>query len=269
MMGMGLLLDALGSSLCRHRSGRVGRAVASRIERLYKRTFNLDNFDPHSNGEYGLFERMDLRQREGVIFDVGANAGDWAVRAARCFPRCSIHCFEPSPATCERLRQNIAANHLGGRVHVNALGLSDAAAELTFYEHADSTLCGSINWHPDRTVRETRCAVVRGDDYCRERSIEAIDFLKVDVEGTEFSVLKGFSSLIAKGGVSVIQFEYGAFAPQQRILVRDFYEFLGDGYEIGRILPSRVEFADYSGLMETATFSNYVAVRRDRPCLLR
>jgi hypothetical protein len=153
-------------------------------------------------------------------------------------------------------------------VRVNPFGLSDAAGELTFYEYDDHTLCSSTNWFPSRAVRQGRLPVVRGADYCREHGITSVAFLKVDVKGAELRVLRGFAPLLERGAVAMIQFEYGAFAPQQRVLLRDFYELLGEGYRVGRIFPTWVAFADYSSLMETSSFANYLAVRKEALGLL-
>ncbi len=46
-----------------------------------------------------------------------------------------------------------------------------------------------------------------GKNYIEENKIEQIDFLKIDVEGFELKVLKGFGEHLSK--VKYIQFEYG------------------------------------------------------------
>jgi FkbM family methyltransferase len=262
------VVDVLGAMVSRSR-GKLGRYAAAKLERLYKRAFNYDVFDAAANGEYALLRRVALGEAPCTVLDVGANVGDWAIPAARAWPGASVHCFEVSPTTCEQLRTNVQKNGLEGRVRINPFGLSDAAGELTFYECDDSTLCSSTNWHPSRTVREGRLPVVRGADYCVEHGIKSVAFLKVDVEGAELQVLRGLAPLIERGAVAMVQFEYGAFAPQQRVLLRDFYELLGNDYRVGRIFPTHVAFADYSSLMETSSFTNYLAVRKEVLGLLR
>jgi FkbM family methyltransferase len=262
------LVNAVGAMVSRSR-GRLGRYAAARLERLYKRAFNYDVFDSAANGEYALLWRVALGAAPCTVLDVGANVGDWALQAARAWPAAEIRCFEVSPPTCEQLLTNVRKDGLEGRVLVNPFGLSDGTGELTFYEYDDNSLCSSTNWHPSRSVRENRLPVLRGADYCREQGIDSVAFLKVDVEGAELRVLSGFAPLIERGGVTMIQFEYGAFAPQQRMLLRDFYELLGASYRVGRIFPNRVAFADYSDLMETSSFANYLAVRKEALGLLR
>lgn len=51
-----------------------------------------------------------------------------------------------------------------------------------------------------------QCAVRRAADYLIERSIERVDFVKIDAEGMDLKVIKGFDGTIAS--VRLIQFEY-------------------------------------------------------------
>ena len=261
------LVDVVGGLVARGR-GRLGRCAAAKIERLYKRALNYDVFDARANGEYALLRRLRLGEGGRTVFDVGANVGEWSLQAARAWPGAVVHCFEVCPTTCEKLRQAVTEAGLAERVKVNPFGLSDAAGELTFYEYDDSSLCSSTNWHAGRASHADRRPVLRGDDYCRDNGIDAIDFLKIDVEGAELAVLRGLAGLLGRGAVTAVQFEYGAFAPQQRILLRDFYDLFGKDYRVGRILPAGVAFADYSGLMETSSFSNFLALRKDALGLL-
>lgn len=50
---------------------------------------------------------------------------------------------------------------------------------------------------------QSREEVVRVEllnSYCQRAEIQAIDFLKIDVEGHELEVLKGAADMLAKGG---------------------------------------------------------------------
>jgi hypothetical protein len=64
--------------------------------------------------------------------------------------------------------------------------------------------------------------------------------------------------------VSCIQFEYGAFSIETRVLLADYYKLLADRYWIGKLFPTHVEFADYHWMMETFRFANFVCVDRSR-----
>ena len=72
---------------------------------------------------------------------------------------------------------------------------------------------------------------------------------------------------IDAGRLSCIQFEYGAFSIETRMLLADYYKLLADRYWIGKLFPTYVEFTDYHWTMETFRFANFVCVDRSRPDL--
>ena len=91
--------------------------------------------------------------------------------------------------------------------------------------------------------------------------IQAIDFLKIDVEGMEHMVLKGSRERLK--GVRCIQFEYGVFNITSRFLLRDFFTFLEPlGFTIGKIYPDHVEFFDYHFVRENFMGNNSLAVQK-------
>lgn len=51
-----------------------------------------------SDGEFSLLERT-IGMNFDTIFDVGANVGRWAQKAAEVHPNATIHCFEIVPDT--------------------------------------------------------------------------------------------------------------------------------------------------------------------------
>jgi hypothetical protein len=91
--------------------------------------------------------------------------------------------------------------------------------------------------------------------------ITGIDFLKVDVEGMEERVLKGFAGMLALGAIKIIQFEYGYVNAVTKFLLRDFYEMLRP-YDmvIGKIYPTYVDFREYKLNHEDFLGPNFLAV---------
>ncbi len=92
-----------------------------------------------------------------------------------------------------------------------------------------------------------------------EQNIEYVDYVKIDVEGMDLQVIKGFEDLLRK--VRVVQFEYGIFNISSHDLLADFCRYLnGNGFIVGKIFPKYVSFFEYDFHMENFHGSNYVAV---------
>ena len=62
------------------------------------------------------------------------------------------------------------------------------------------------------------------DGCCQRAEIQAIDFIKIDVEGHELEVLRGTTDILAKGGIRFIQFEYGGCNMDARVLLKDLFD---------------------------------------------
>jgi hypothetical protein len=134
-----------------------------------------------------------------------------------------------------------------------------------FAEHPQLTC--DMPRHSHATATTFTAELMAGDDYVRQRDLGTIDFLKIDVEGAEHLVLKGFRETLEARRIQCVQFEYGAFSIQTRVLLADYYDALGRNYWIGKIFPGSVEFRDYHWTMENFRFANFLGVSRSRPDL--
>jgi FkbM family methyltransferase len=218
--------------------------------------------DIEKNGE--LYIIKSLKQNYGdqkvIVFDVGANRGQYTNLINKHLNNSTIHCFEIVPQTFNILTKNLSLNT---NIILNNFGLSDTdrIEQVTWFPNSDSG--SSINALPwQSNSDQVECQVISGDSYCQKNSIDQIDLLKIDTEGHELSVLKGFKNLIKSGQISVIQFEYGFTYIPSRTTLGDIYELLMPyGYSIGRLYPNGVEFKQYD-LFEDETFKagNYIAI---------
>ena len=221
----------------------------------------------HANGERHLLDRLGPANFH-TAFDVGANSGDWLMGCLAAWPECRAHAFEVAPLTFERLQDRVAESACQDRATLNPCGLSDTARRQTMFYFPD---------HPELTCAQPRFETLRsvpfeaqlltGDDYAASNAIAAIDFLKIDVEGAEHRVLRGFSGYLAARQIHCVQFEYGAFSTQTRFLLGDYYALLSERYWIGKIYPAYVDFRDYDWTMEDFRFANYCGVSKLRPGL--
>jgi FkbM family methyltransferase len=221
-----------------------------------------------TNGERHLL--LQLRNSDiRVLFDVGANVGNWSKMAAVVFPAAQIHCFEISAATFAVLSERLG--NKAGCV-LNNIGLSQTVGEVMFNDcatHSELTSIEPVLWHP--TTR-TKGRVTTGAAYASERGVDHIDFLKIDTENHDFFVLKGFDDLFRAGKVRFIQFEYGRGSIDTKKLLKDYYDLLqGHGFVVGKVYPRYIDFRNYSydSWDEDFTGPNYLAVKKSEVVALR
>lgn len=234
---------------------RFASATCAKLARAYLTAFLNRDYDLRQNGETWLLENLtDL----SVIFDVGANRGEWSTAARFFHPGAEIHAFEIAPATRIFLRKSAVASI----VHDCGLGDGERSVEFAFYpEHPDiSTVVLNKKINLNKTFEMMSVPIRRGDTICREFRIDCISLLKIDVEGAEDQVLHGFSDMLGSSGIRIIQFEYGISNIFSRFLLKDFYNLLSEQYVIGKLFPYWVEFKDYDPIDEDFRGPNFVAV---------
>lgn len=132
-----------------------------------------------------------------TFVDVGANIGYFSILAGRLTgENGQVIAFEPERENFSLLEYNIKLNNLD---HVTAaqLALSSESGTADLYLNknnlGDHQLFPSKN---DSTRTTSKITLALGDDQLAD--IKQIDFLKVDTQGSEYHVLKGLSSVIAR-----------------------------------------------------------------------
>lgn len=129
-----------------------------------------------------------------VIFDCGANIGLAALFFKWMYPQSEVYAFEPDLETYSVLKQNVEGNGLAG-VHLYNAALSDTCGTADFYvDHArPGSPRMSLNYQrmPKDTV--TVATLALSEVIRKELPDKEIDFLKIDVEGAEETVLGDLS----------------------------------------------------------------------------
>ena len=230
------------------------------------------DYDHNYNGERWLVQSLAGQDRLKTVFDVGANHGDWTAMILEANPEVKVHCFEICPPTFEKLAAHFSAkNEKNCNVILNAFGLSDSESEIkvNYLPEGDS---GStiIEVASPHRVKIIDAKVMRGQDYCTKNNIHSIDLLKIDVEGAEHLVLRGFEDMLTPAKVPVVQFEYGMGNILTKYLLRDFHAFFESrGYKVGKLFPTSVRFREYRLEDENFRGPNYVAASPEIAGLLK
>ncbi len=251
----------LGALVARYRQSFLVRKVAGFCRR-YLGWYGNFSYDLRTNGEAFVLETLGSFQPR-VLFDVGANVGEWSIVAKAHCPGAEVHAFEIAKPTFEILVAN--TGHLPG-MHCQNVGLSDVAGPIRIrYYAALPALTTSTDYPHPLAFTELGAEVVTGDEYAARHGIEHIDLLKIDVEGMEEQVLNGFQRMLARKAVDLVQFEYGRVSIVNRFLLRDFCNFFRErDYVVGKVFPNYVDFRDYELEDEDFMGPNFLACREEK-----
>jgi FkbM family methyltransferase len=256
----------------------------SRLQQLWSRLNTLAIFGMNyggggcveSSGEEWVLSNVVARACEGmtepIVFDVGANIGDYSMLVRRHLPSALIYAFEPAEPVYRQLTQNLNAR---GDVKAKSynIGFSDAEKDVELYSYAiegrEISLLASLDRRLPTQVLETRISSSERiqtktiDGFCADNAIDRIDFLKLDVEGHELAILRGAGRLLASGAISMIQFEFGPANIYSRTYFYDFWSLLSGDYDLYRIIPrGMVPIRFYGEHREVFLTTNYLAVLR-------
>ena len=167
--------------------------------------------------EYNEVVAMKEYLRSGIsvsdgdtVIDVGANVGIFAMHLLRGVPGLTIHAIEPVPDMFEVLKSNMARYpHRPVYLHNIAIGAGvDSTLEIVLYPHltGNATACPEVTQMQRESLSghltaeeiaylytEERVTVpcTTLSSFFRNHSIEHIDLLKIDTEGSEINILSG------------------------------------------------------------------------------
>ena len=149
--------------------------------------------------------------------------------------------------------------------------MSDAPGEVTLHHYDQAPALTTVTDYPHPYASQAlRARVVRGDDFLEQLGVSHVDLLKIDVEGMEDKVLRGFERLLRERAVDLVQFEYGRVNIISHFLLSDFHAlFQSYGYRVGKLYPDGVEWRAYTLADEDFRGPNYLACREDRSDLLQ
>ncbi len=244
---------------------RLGRHILNRAA-------GENNGDPRCNGESLVRDQAcrHLAGRPVIVFDIGANVGDWSLDISRRLtPGSTIYAFEPCGGTFERLCRRTAARPANIDIVPVRAGCGASQGHASLHVHGE--LAGSNSVFDRQTLHDARPAttedivVCQVDAFCRERGVAEIDVMKLDVEGAELDVLAGCRQQLARQAIGCIQFEYGGtWIDAKRFLMEAFSLLQPLGYTLGKIHPAGVRFQSrYEASHENFQYANWLAVRED------
>lgn len=153
--------------------------------------------------------KLGLTKKNPVIYDCGANIGISCLYFKRLFPDCTLKAFEADPTIYAMLVSNVQRNLPANNVEFynQAVWIDNEGVEFA----ADGADGGSILGNS--TAKRVRVASVRLKDLIQR---EAIDFLKIDIEGAEVPVILDCDGSL--GNVDKMFLEYHSFTAEPQRL---------------------------------------------------
>jgi FkbM family methyltransferase len=123
-----------------------------------------------------------------TVLDIGANIGVSAVYFAAAFPQARVFAFEPSPDNLAMLRRNTEPL---GRVQTVPVALGEADGTLEFFASEAASNFGGFSRFAagSDAARKTAVPMRHAARQLAELGVERADFIKIDVEGSEWEIL--------------------------------------------------------------------------------
>jgi FkbM family methyltransferase len=189
-----------------------------------------------------LRRSQNLRKDEDnwTIIDIGAGLGDFTAYAAQRSPNGRVLAYEPFPESFALLQQNVALNNLCN-VEAQPYAIAAQPGSLALNIGMGEAVQHSTTQAGVNTI-EVRAITLQ--QIFAERGLERCDFLKMDIEGGEYAILRGMDAELLKR-VRRIALEYHDNTPagQHDELVRLLE---GGGFQV-QVHPNPVH--DYLGYL--------------------
>lgn len=236
---------------------KIGKALAPPISRLIRRkplssaVRMLETYLAFIQGkgagtgwdiETEVFAAESLiTEKEPIVFDVGANVGDWTEHLIRRLgPCCRVIQFEPAVGCIKVLKSKKT-----DQITIIEAAVGDKNGSAVLYSPSPTSSIGSLYRRRDSYFQGRDCSeqvvnVVTLDDIIAQCSFKKVDFVKLDLEGNEYSALCGAQKSLKDGIIRAISFEFGSGNINSRTYFHDFWDLLHPmGYTIFRICPGK------------------------------
>jgi len=125
-----------------------------------------------------------------VIIDFGAHIGSFSIMAAKKYPDAKVYAFEASKENFETLQKNIKVNNIKNIMSFN-FGVSDKNTTLKFFINQKNTILNTfIKTGRPNLLKSYKVKCKKLSTIFNELKINNCDFLKLDIEGFEYRVLR-------------------------------------------------------------------------------
>ncbi len=140
------------------------------------------------------------RETSPLVFDVGANIGEFSAQCIKINKKTKIYAFEPQIEMIETIRNKLPKNAL-----IFPIALSEKTGKMQMVRKFE----GDRKAHASQIDEQVSFVIEKStiDIMVENLAIQEIDLLKIDTEGHDFEVLKGAEQSLASNKIKCIVFE--------------------------------------------------------------
>ena len=198
--------------LMKHKLLKKIQTISSPVTGDFKINLDTKNFIDSCifyTGDYEPNLKMHYKKLikpNDVVLDVGANIGFHSLYFAELTgPLGKVISFEPILINFKAFQNNIALNNFP-QIIANNIALGNENSLMDIHLEIDDQNPGAFNLLAPGIKNHTiKCE--KGDDFLNRIGINKVNFIKIDVEGYEYEVMKGLKSTITSYR-PIINFEY-------------------------------------------------------------
>jgi FkbM family methyltransferase len=211
------------------------------------------------------------KEKTPILFDVGANIGNYSIMLKEKYPLAKICSFEPNPYSFAELKENLKGSNI--EVYNFGFGQKKGKENLYVYKKNTDSQHASLYKEFGKVINSElgkeekihlEIGIITIDSFCVDNNINNIDFIKIDVEGHEFAVLQGALNMINHNRIKIIQFEFNVANILSKVFLKDFYELLGMNFEFYRLDTTRLIYlGDYDSINEIFKYQNILALNKE------
>ena len=172
----------------------------------------LDSGDGLSLSIRGVWEKFETEcvkkiiKKGYLVIDVGANIGYYSLIFSKLTGNDGkVFAFEPEPSNFDLLKKNVEINKCQNVV-LEQKAISDKKGRIKLYLHEKNS-GGHRLYSFDYIQRFVEVDVTSLDDYFDQYDSK-IDFIKIDVEGLEVTVMQGMKSLLKNSKDIILVMEF-------------------------------------------------------------
>jgi FkbM family methyltransferase len=209
----------------------IGREIEKIIEKLTG--YHIYRFLPRGIDVFAdITEHLPLLQVD-IVFDIGANVGQSAKSFLKKFPKSRIYCFEPVGETFRQLQENLKDYQ---NIHSFKLAFGAVKGKGRMVLQGSSNMFFLLNTAKDVSINDKTSFedvnLTTVDEFCADKGIHHINYLKIDTEGGDIDVLTGAKNMLNKQQIDLVQVEAGMNVGNKRhVPFEELKRFLeGSGY---------------------------------------